>query len=314
MPLHPIIEAQLKLAAGKAPYYRLPLTEARAAARTPYLAQPSPAAVSAVRDLTIPGPRGDIAARLYTPFDGGPRPLVVFFHGSGFTLLDLDTHDDMCRRLCVESGCMVASIDYALAPERPFPQAPEDCIAATLWLHENAASLGCRVGAVGLAGDSAGACLAAVTALELRDVDAMRGSIGALLMWYPVTDHPSSQWPSFTEFGEGYGLSAEGMKWFWAQYLPETGAASDQKASPLRAPSLAGMPPTWVNTAEYDVLRDEGEAFAARLQAQGVAVQMKRSPGMNHGFLKYLDVIDEATESMREAGKWLRSALNSEPG
>ena len=307
MPLHPVIQAELAVAAGKAPYYQLPLSQARETVRKPYLGRPTQVPVAAVREIDVPGPHGDIRVRLYTPFAQGPCPLIVFFHGSGFALLDLDTHDDLCRRLCGDSGCVVASVDYRLAPEHKFPAGPDDCIAATRWLAVHAQAIGCRDAAPALVGDSAGACLAIATALGLRDGAGPEAA--ALLMWYPVTDHPSAGWPSYSEFAQGCGLTAEGMVWFWSQYLHDESEAPE--ASPLRASSLAGLPPTWVMTAEYDVLRDEGEAFAQRAQCDGVPVHLQRAAGMNHGFLKYAGVIDEATQAIAAAGAWLRATVDA---
>ena len=313
MPLHPTIAAELRAAAELTPYWRLPLGEARAAARLPYLRRSTARVeVAAVRELELPGEAGAIRVRVYTPFDDAPRPLVVFFHGSGFTVLDLDTHDDFCRRLCVASGGVVASVDYRLAPEHPFPAGPADCLAATRWLAAHANELGCVEGALALAGDSAGACLAAATALQLRDADGVQAD--ALVLWYPVTDHPSSRWPSYTEFEQGFGLSAEGMGWFWQQYLGDVTKATkarEDAASPLRAASLAGLPPVWLASAECDVLRDEGEAFAERARREGVPVQLHRVAAMNHGFMKYAGVIDEATQSMALAGAWLGANLRA---
>ena len=310
MPLHPVIAAELRAAAELTPYWRLPLAEARAAARVPYLRRKTaPVEVAAVRDLDLPGDASAIRVRVYTPFSAAPRPLVVFFHGSGFTVLDLDTHDDFCRRLCLASGGVVASVDYRLAPEHPFPAGPADCVAATRWLAAHAIDLGCVDGALALAGDSAGGCLAAATALQLRDAGGVQAD--ALVLWYPVTDHPSSRWPSYTEFEQGFGLSAEGMAWFWQQYLGDATKARQDAASPLRAASLAGLPPLWLASAECDVLRDEGEAFAERARRQGVPVQLHRAAGMNHGFMKYAGVIDEATQWMACAGAWLHATVGA---
>lgn len=309
MPLHPEILAELQMAAGKEPYFRLPLAQARETARLAWLGRAPQVPVAAVRDTSVPGPAGAIRVRLYTPFEAGPRPLVVFFHGSGFTLLDLDTHDNLCRALCVHSGCIVASVDYRLAPEHPYPAGPQDCLAATRWLVAHDGDLGCRDGGFALAGDSAGACLAAVTALRLCDDG---GPLpGALVMWYPVTDHISANWPSYGEYAQGFGLSAEGMAWFWSQYLKDEALAQHPEVAPLHAPSLAGLPPTWLMTAEYDVLRDEGEAFARRARSQGVPVQLQRSLGMNHGFLKHAGAIDEATQAVASAADWLRRTVRA---
>jgi acetyl esterase len=309
MRVHPTILADLEAAAGKEPYYRLPLPQAREAARQAWLGRAPVVPVAAVREITVPGPASAMRVRLYSPDELGSRPLVVFFHGSGFTLLDLDTHDNLCRALCVHSGCVVASVDYRLAPEHPFPAGPQDCLAATRWLAAHAEELGCQEGTHALAGDSAGGCLAAVTALRLHQDGGPRPE--ALVMWYPVTDHFSTGWPSFTKFGQGYGLSAEGMAWFWQQYLPDASLARHQDVSPLRAPSLEGLPPTWVMTAEYDVLRDEGEAFARRAIEHGVTVQLHRAAGMNHGFIKYAGAIDEATQAIASAGAWLRARVRA---
>lgn len=309
MPLHPTILAELEASAGKAPYFRLPLAQAREAARQAWLGRAPLVPVAAVQEIAVPGPAGAIRVRLYTPFEAGPRPLVVFFHGSGFTLLDLDTHDNVCRALCARSGCVVASVDYRLAPEHPFPAGPRDCLAATQWLATHARQIGCRDGAYALAGDSAGACLAAVTALRLRDDGGP--SPDALVMWYPVTDHCNARWPSYREFAQGCGLSAEGMAWFWAQYLPDASRAHEPEVSPLRAPSLAGLPPTWLMTAEYDVLRDEGEAFARRAREHGVPVRLQRAAGMNHGFIKHAGVIEDATQAITSAADWLRDSVRT---
>ncbi|HET9976803.1 MAG TPA: alpha/beta hydrolase [Burkholderiaceae bacterium] len=310
MPLHPVIAADLRAAAELTPYWRLPLAEARAAARVPYLRRKTAQVeVAAVRELAVPGEAGPIRVRLYTPFGAAPHPLVVFFHGSGFTVLDLDTHDDFCRRLCATSGSVVASVDYRLAPEHPYPAGPTDSLTATRWLAAHGRELGCLDGALALAGDSAGGCLAAATALSLRDAGDVQAD--ALVLWYPVTDHPSSRWPSYTEFEQGFGLSAEGMAWFWQQYLGDATRAREDAASPLRASTLAGLPPLWLASAEHDVLRDEGEAFAQRARGDGVPVQLHRAVGMNHGFLKYAGVIDEATQWMTRAGTWLRATVGT---
>ena len=310
MPLHPVIAADLRAAADLTPYWRLPLREARAAARAPYLRRSTARVeVAALRELNVPGEAGALRVRTYTPFEAGPRPLVVFFHGSGFTVLDLDTHDDFCRRLCLASGSVIASVDYRLAPEHPYPAGLADCVAATRWLAAHASELGCVEHALALAGDSAGGCLATATALLLRDAGGVQAN--ALVLWYPVTDHPSSLWPSYTEFEHGFGLSAEGMGWFWQQYLGDTTKAHEDAASPLRAASLAGLPPVWLASAEYDVLRDEGEALAERARRAGVTVQWHRAAAMNHGFMKYAGVIDEATQSMALAGAWLGATLQA---
>lgn len=303
MAVHPVIQAALAAGAGQRPYSAMPIGEARAQAMQPYLGRSQRVAVAEVHNLTIPGPAAPVPVRVYRPFGHVPRPVLVFFHGSGFVVLGLDSHDDLCRRLCVGADCVVVSVDYRLAPEHRFPAAPDDCLAATRWAAEHARTWGGDTARLALAGDSAGACLAAVTAMCLRDAGGP--AVDAQLLFYPVTNHPSPAPASFAQFGSGYGLTAEGMCWFWDQYLATPADAADPRASPLRMRSFAGLPPARVVVAEYDVLRDEGEAFAARLAEAGVPVVAHRAPGMNHGFLKHADAIPEVAATLRDACDWL---------
>lgn len=304
MPLHPLIAAELAAAAGTPPYHSMPIAQARAQMRQAYARQ-SVIDLPQVHDLSLPGPAGAIPVRIYRPVDQEKRlPLTVFFHGSGFCALDLDTHDEICRRLALGSGSVVASVDYRLAPEHPFPAGPDDCLAAVRELARVAESLGADAGALGLAGDSAGACLAAVTALRLRDEGGPLAR--ALVMWYPVTDHPGAQWPSYERYASGYGLSAQGMRWFWSHYLRDGAQASNPHVSPLRAPELRGLPASWIMTAQYDVLCDEGQAFAERLKQAGVAVESHCAQGLNHGFLKYAARLPQADDAMASACAWMR--------
>ena len=303
MAVHPVIQAALAAGAGQRPYGDMPIGEARALAMLPYRSQTRRTAVAEVHNLAIPGPAGPLPVRVYRPFGNAPRPVLVFFHGSGFVVLGLDSHDDLCRRLCVGADCVVVSVDYRLAPEHKFPAAPDDCLAATHWAADHAAQWGGDGSLLALAGDSAGACLAAVTAMRLRDAGGP--AVGAQLLFYPVTNHPSPPPASFAAYGSGYGLTAEGMCWFWEQYLSSPADAADPLASPLRMRSFAGLPPARVVVAEYDVLRDEGEAFAARLADAGVPVVARRALGMNHGFLKHADAIPEVATAIREACEWL---------
>ncbi len=306
MPLHPVIQTALAAAQGIAPYHQLPIAMARAQAKLGYPPRAQPVSVGVVQDLVIPGPAGGLPVRVYAPVAPGPHPLMVFFHGSGFVLLDLDTHDDLCRRLCVGADCVVVSVDYRLGPEHKFPAAHEDCLAATRWAAEHAASLGADPARVVVAGDSAGACLAAVTALRSRDEGgpALRGQ----LLFYPVTSYPSPAPASYAAYGTGYGLTTEGMHWFWRQYLPDLSLAGHAHASPLRMGSARGLPAACVLVAEYDVLRDEGEAYARRMSDAGVATLSRRYAGMNHGFLKYAGLLAEADAAVADACAWLRDA------
>ena len=312
MPLHPVIHKALSAAVGTVPYYALPVLQARAQARRGYPTIDPPFPVCAVHDLEIPGPASAIPLRIYLPQGVGPHPVVVFFHGSGFVVLDLDSHDDMCRRLCAGASCMVVSVDYRLAPEHKFPAAPDDCLAATRWVAEHADAYEGDATRMVVAGDSAGGCLAAVTALRIRDEGGpvLRGQ----LLWYPVTNYPSEPPISYVTNGSGYGLTPEGMLWFWDQYLPDVSARSHPHASPLRMDTTVGLPSTYVMVAEFDVLRDEGEAFARRLSDSGVETVSRCQAGMNHGFLKYTGVIEEADAAMADACSWLRRVLHSEAG
>ncbi len=313
MPLHPRIAEALEAAAKLPAYHTLPLAQARAMAKAGYPPRVPPVAVRAVVNRQVDGPRGAIPIRIYwpetspVPEPGTAMPLIVFFHGSGFVVLDLDSHDDICRRLCSGAQAVVVSVDYRLAPEHKFPAAPDDCLAATRWVAAHARELGGDASRIALAGDSAGACLAAATALRLRGEAGLR--LAAQLHFYPVTDYYDPPTDSYAAFAEGYGLSAAGMRWFWDHYLEHPGQADDPIAAPLRAQSLAGLPPACVLTAEYDVLRDEGEAFVRRLNEAGVPAALRRCEGLNHGFLRWGDEIDEVAASVAFACEWLRRAL-----
>ena len=307
-----MIQAALDVGATFPPFETLPLPQARAFMKRAYAAKKVEVAVEKVRHLLIPGPGGDLPMRVYVPPAGqGPRPqllpIVVFFHGSGFVLLDLDTHDDFCRRMCVGASCVVVSVDYRLAPEHPYPAGPDDCLAATHWVVANAGELGGDASRTVLAGDSAGGCFAAVTAIRIRDEGgpALRGQ----LLVYPVTDYPSVKNESFKQFGSGFGLTTSGMQWFWDQYIPDRSVVHQPQVSPLRAKSFRGLPSACVLVAEYDILRDEGEAYAAALRAAGVAVVSRRCARMNHGFLKYAGLIDEADAAVLQACGWLKQVF-----
>lgn len=304
MALHPRIVAALQAAERFPPYDSLPVPEARAFVKLGYPPRDPPVPVRTVDNRAIDGPRGSIPIRIYRPDCRGPLPLLVFFHGSGFVLLDLDSHDDLCRRLCRGAQCIVVSVDYRLAPEHKFPAGPDDCLAATRWAAAHADELGADAARIAVAGDSAGGCLAAVTALRARDEGgpALRGQ----LHFYPVTDYYDPPTPSYAAFASGYGLTASGMRWFWDHYLADPADANDARAAPLRAATFAGLPPACIITAEYDVLRDEGEAYARCLRDEGIAVALRRCAGLNHGFLRWGDEIDEVAAAIEFGCAWLR--------
>ena len=263
-----------------------------------------PAEVAAVREQMIDGPGGGLRLRIYTPHGTGPFPLLVFFHGSGFVLCSLDTHDGMCRNLCAGAGCVVVSVDYRLAPEHKFPAGLDDCLHATSWAAAHAAELGADPARIAVAGDSAGANMAAVTALRVRD-EGGPALCGQLLL-YPVTDYHTPGTPSYSDNAEGYGLTRATMEWFWDHYLSDASEGMHPHASPLRAASLAGLPPALVITAEYDPLCDEGELYAERLRQEGVATESSRYDGVNHGFMFWTGIVDKAGAAMNQSCRWLR--------
>jgi acetyl esterase len=264
-----------------------------------------PAPVAAVADRRVPGPAGELPVRVYTPEGEPPFPIVVFFHGGGWVVGTLDTYDPLCRALAAATPAVVVSVDYRLAPEHRWPAAVEDAYAATEWASRNAAALGGVQHRLAVAGDSAGGNLAAVVALGARD----RGgpAIAFQLLVYPVLDAAGGT-ASWREYADGYHLTADGMRWYWDHYLGGAdGAAPD--ASPLRAAFVGGLPPALVIGAEYDILRDEGEAYAARLAEAGVDASASRHAGVVHGFVRWRAVTGAAGDALQEAATALRSAL-----
>jgi len=262
--------------------------------------------VDRVSDRSVPGPEGEIPIRVYTPEGDGPHPLLVYFHGGGFVVCDLESHDGICRSLTNAAGCVTVSVDYRLAPESRFPAAPEDCFAATRWVSEHARELGGDPQRVAVAGDSAGGNLAAVVALMARE----RGgpALAHQLLVYPVTDHAFDT-ASYEANAEGYFLTRDMMRWFWGHYLGDSEEGSHPHASPLRAMELSGLPSATVVTAEYDPLRDEGEAYAERLAKAGVPTELRRYDGMIHGFFGMTHAIDRAREAIDYAAGALRKAF-----
>ena len=306
MPLDSQIKALLDQMAGLPGLEELSVADARKQVERRIAMNLPTLPIASVLDRTIRGPGGDLKLRIYTPNGSAPFPLMVFFHGSGFVLCSLDTHDGVCRNLCHAAGCVVVSVDYRLAPEHKFPAGPEDCYAATKWSAEHTSELNADAGRVVIAGDSAGGNMAAVTALMIRD----RGGpvLRGQLMIYPVTDYFNSGHPSYKDNSEGYGLTAAGMRWFWGHYLNSESEGDNPYVSPLRATDLRGLPAALIITAEYDVLRDEGESYGERLLEAGVPTSVSRYEGMNHGFFSMYGIVDKAKQALEESATWHKFA------
>ncbi len=271
--------------------------------------------VARVEHHVAPGADGaGVVVRVYWPSDDGAhRPGIVFFHGGGWVIGDLDSHDGLCRRYCNGVDAVVVAVEYRRAPEHPFPAAAEDAYAALVWAAANASDLGIDETRIAVTGDSAGGNLAATTALIARD----RGgpSLRYQALVYPVTDVTArrNDYPSKAENGTGYFLTTEAMEWYRDQYLTRDADGDDPYCSPVTATSLAGLPPAYVLTAEYDPLRDEGEHYGELLRAAGVPVTIQRALGMFHGFFNMDAVLDGAREAQAGVFAALRSALHDTP-
>jgi acetyl esterase len=262
--------------------------------------------VAKVEDRSIPGPEVAIPVRIYFPEGAAPFPVMVFYHGGGWVIGNIDSHDALCRKLTNAIGCVTVSVDYRLAPEAKFPAAAEDSYAATQWVSEHAASLGCDPKRLAVCGDSAGGNLAAVVPLMARD----RGKppIAFQVMLYPCTDG-SLESGSMRELAEGYFLTRGAMNWFWNHYVRDHNDRTNPYAAPIHAPELKGLPPALIITAEYDPLRDEGEAYAAKLRTAGVPVTLTRYEGTIHGFVSMADSLDKGKEAINEVVSTLKAVF-----
>lgn len=255
----------------------------------------------------IPGAAGEIKARVYAPAgEAAGLPMILYLHGGGWVLGDLDHSDALCRRLALETGYVVANVDYRLAPEHRYPTAAEDSFAAFSWVVREADALGVDPGRIAVAGASAGGNLAAAVALMARD----RGGVqpAAQLLAYPVLDDACDS-GSFRDFGEGYIVNTDDMRWYWTQYLARPEDAAQAYACPLKADDLAGLPPALVITAECDPIRDDGERYAERLSAAGVRATVSRYPGALHGFFAMPGVLSKGTQAVLEASDFLKRRL-----
>lgn len=291
-------------------YDKLTPQQARARIRAGAAAAAGPKlALAAVDDLSIPGPAGMIPARFYEPPGLGleDRPLVVYFHGGGWTIGDLDTCDSVCRFLAANVPAAVLSVDYRLAPEHPFPAAVEDALAAYRWAAVDNRRLGVDPARIAVAGDSAGGNLAGVVSLLARDGGGPSPTMQVLI--YPVTDAGGGQ-PSREEFARGFLLTRADMDWFERNYLPSAVDRSDPRVSLLRADDLSGLPPAYVATAGFDPLRDEGESYAKRMEEAGVTVTLRRHTGLIHGFANMTAVSATAEAAMLELAGAIRVGLS----
>ena len=297
--------------AGRPPYETVSPAEARElylAAR--FVSNPEPPELKSVRPLAIPAPHGSIPARVYTPLKlretEGLAPCLVFFHGGGWVIGNLDSHDVACRKLADEGQLIVIAVDYRLAPEHKFPAAVDDAIAAARWIADNARQLGIDALRLSVGGDSAGGNLAAVVEISARDGNGP--AIAGQLLIYPSTDlalvHPSHSEPETSIL-----LTHSVIRWFCDHYLNGAADVDDWRASPARVKSLTGLPPAYVLTAGADPLRDEGDEYAKRLKEAGVPVTYRTFPGQFHGFFTMGKLLQQANVAAREIGVWLK-ALN----
>ncbi len=293
------------------PLYEMSLAEARAADLASIRAGGGePEAVHEVTDLTIPGPGGELALRLYRPAAGGPLPVLLYFFGGGWVLGTIDTADGVSRTLANSAGAMVAVVGYRLAPEHPFPAAIDDCYAATAWVAAHAAEIGADPARLAVGGDSAGGNLAAAVALRARaDGPALAGQ----LLVYPNTDQLADD-ESIRAADDRFLFNRHSVAWYRRHYLLDAADAASPLASPLRAESLAGLPPALVITAEYDPLRDQGEAYARRLADEGVQVELSRYAGMAHGFFTMAGTVDASRAALAQAAARLRDWFGTAAG
>ena len=310
MPIHPQAQAHLdRLAQTRfGEMHRLSPAQIRQGMRAMRAALPPPPEVAAVRDLRIDTPGGPLNLRVYHPAPDERRPVIVFFHGGGFVLGDLDTHDPLARALALATGAVVVSVDYPLAPEHPFPAAPDAASQATRWIADHAGELGADGTRLAVAGDSAGGNLAAVVALDARDAGGPR--IAHQLLIYPDLDFRRCNESIQSLAGQHGNISREMQHWFMDHYLGDPAHKLLPRVSPLLAPDLRGLPPAHIVTAEYDALRDEGEAYAQRLRDAGVPVTLKLYDGMIHEFMRW--PFDDARRALQDAAAALRRSLFGE--
>ena len=307
MPLHPEYELLLKQMAdiGGPSLSEMPVEQGREMYRMMQPENPS-LVVGSVHDKKIPGPACYISIRIYTPKGKGPFPIVLMFHGGGWVIGDLVTADVQSREVCRGTHTIVISVDYRLAPEHRFPAAADDCFAALKWAYTNAQHFDGDPTRLAVAGDSAGGNISAVVAQMAKEAGP---DLRFQLLVYPATDGSRFDTESYIANADGYMLTLDSMRWFWEHYA-DAEQRLDPRASPLLAKDLSGLPPAMIMTAEYDPLRDEGEAYGARLADAGVIVETIRFDGFIHGFFAQTQTISATRPAMQKACEALESALN----
>ena len=308
MPLDPQVQGLLNefAAIGGPPIHELSVEDARAVSEEMKAMSGEPIEVGSVHDITIPVDGAEIGARVYSPPGPGPHPVVMFFHGGGWVICSLDTHDNLAREICRDAEAVVVSVDYRMAPEHRYPTAAHDCFAATNWVADNAASLGADASRLAVCGNSAGGNLSAVVSQMARDGGGPTISYAALI--YPAVDM-TRKGGSLDENASGYFLETDGMYWFMNHYITET-ERSETMASPLLHADLAGLPDCFIATCEYDPLRDEGEAYGDALRADGVHVESKRYDGLIHGAANMTGVLEGGRRLVADVAAHLRKALH----
>lgn len=306
MPLDPQVKVLLDMMKGVPSFSELSPDGARKQmSDMRALRNAEPLAVAKVENREIPGPAGSVPIRIYTPAGKGPFPVLVFYHGGGFVIGDLESHDGLCRSLTNGAGCVTVAVDYRLAPEAKFPAAVEDCYAATRWVADNAVNLNADPNQLAVGGDSAGGNLSAVISIMARDQKTPK--IAFQLLIYPATDLTCSA-PSHKTNTE-YILSPDDIGWFMGHYLRNDADRRNPLASPSFAASFKELPPALIITAEFDPLRDEAEDFGKKLRGAGVPVQVSRYEGMVHGFASMGDILDKGKQAVAEASAALKRAF-----